>query len=82
MTSPSNACGFRAARECACQTGECHQSPRAITAPVSRPSIKFSLAIIGFGLSMMAIAFISLSAADRQFHRQQLINQEASVQWK
>jgi len=76
MTSPSNPCGFRAARECACQPGECQQTPRAITAPVSMPSIKFSLAVIGFGLSMMAIAFISLSAADRQFHRQQLEQQE------
>lgn len=69
-------CDLKTHGECACQTGECHQQPRAITAPVSMPSIKFSLAVIGFGLSMMAIAFISLSAADRQFHRQQLEQQE------
>lgn len=75
-------CDLKTYGECACQPGQCQQTPKAITAPVHEPSIKFSLAVIGFGLSMMAIAFISLSAADLQFHRQQLINQEASVQWK
>lgn len=72
-------CDLKTYGECACKTGECHQQPRAITAPVSMPSIKFSLAVIGFGLTMMAIAFISLSAADRQFHRQQLEQQEQIV---
>lgn len=79
---PFDRCDLRIHRECACSPGKCHQQPKAITAPVSTPSIKFSLAVIGFGLTMMAIAFLSLSAADRQFHRQQITNQEASVQWK
>jgi hypothetical protein len=68
-------CDLHTHRECACPVGRCHQQPQT-PAPVATPSIRFSLGVIGFGVAMMAIAFASLSAADRQFHRQTLENQE------
>lgn len=71
------ACHFRTHRECACKPGECHQQPRAITAPVSMPSLTltFSAAIV-CGAIISFFVFVSMPRAMEASHRQQLENQE------
>lgn len=75
-------CDLKTYGECACKPGECHQTPRAITAPTSQPSLALGLsgAIVG-GAIVAFFVFVSMPRAMEDSHRQQLEQQEASVQW-
>ncbi len=81
MTYPSDPCGIRAARECACKPGECHQQPRAIPAPTAQPSLALGLsgAIVG-GAIVAFIVFVSMPRAMEDSHRQALDQQE-QISW-
>jgi hypothetical protein len=70
-------CDLRTHRECACQPGECHQQPRAITAPTAQPSLALGLsgAIVG-GAIVAFFVFVSMPRAMEDSHRQALENQE------
>ena len=74
-------CSFKTHVECNCRHGICWAQP----APVPGPFVWFTrrdiLVTIAFGAFVSAITYVALSAADRQFHKQDLIAQEASVRW-
>jgi hypothetical protein len=78
MTSPSDHCGLRTHRECACPADRCHQQPPT-HAPVSSPSlgVTFSAAIV-CGAIIAFIVFVSVPSAKAEFHRQALEQQEIS----
>jgi hypothetical protein len=76
MTSHGDACGIRAARECACPVGRCHQQPQTV-APVSEPSLCLTLSAALVGGAVVAFfVFVSVPKAKAEFHRQALENQE------
>lgn len=71
-------CGFRDARECACEPTRCAVQPQTTPAPVPRFTVRDQLIIISFGFAMMAVGYLALSEADRQFKAQDLRNQEVT----
>lgn len=79
MTSLGN-CGFRQASECGC-TIRCAVQPQTTPAPVPRFTVRDQLIIISFGFAMMAIGYLALSEADRQFKAADEYRQEGSVKW-
>jgi hypothetical protein len=71
-------CDLKTYGECACGPGDCHQQPKAITAPVHRASIKDTLATaIVIGAIATIIAFISIPRAVGASHQQFLAEQES-----
>lgn len=81
MISPSDRCDLRGV-ECACDPTHCAVQPQTTPAPVPRFTVRDQLIIISFGFAMMAIGYLALSEADRQFKAQDLRNQEQVTTWK
>jgi len=74
-------CDFRRMRECYCKGGNCQQQT-AKAAPLITFTAKeqfFSMAMLT--LFMISISYGALSSANEAYRKQDLINQEASVQW-
>lgn len=76
-------CSLKTLNECPrpCTT-RCVVQPQTTPAPVPRFTIRDQLIIISFGFAMMAIGYLALSEADRQFKAENLRNQEQVTTWK
>jgi hypothetical protein len=76
MTSPSDACGFREARECACAPGSCRVQPAPVEIlhqPRIRDGIYASIVIGGIAA---LLAFYSIPRAAEVSHQIALDRQE------
>jgi hypothetical protein len=81
MISPSDTCGFRAARECGCAADTCRVQPQPIEI-IHQPRLRdgiYASIIIG-GIAAM-LAFVSIPRAAEVSHRNALEQQE-NVTWK